>query len=118
MAYLRSRQEIPNGGWTVEMFGLIFTGGSFKDLSHKVYKASDGSKTLSQISDDIEIEMCKKIPPASCTEVRGLGDVVAFLAQPLAGALDSVLGTNIKKCGGCQQRRDSLNRNFPLAGGG
>lgn len=43
----------------------------------------------------------------------GLGDAVASVAQPIAGILDSVLGTNIKGCGGCAQRRDTLNRILP-----
>jgi hypothetical protein len=43
----------------------------------------------------------------------GLGDAVASVAQPIAGALDRVLGTNIKGCGGCAQRRETLNAIIP-----
>ena len=43
----------------------------------------------------------------------GLGDAVASVAQPIAGILDSVLGTHIKGCSGCAQRRDALNRIVP-----
>lgn len=43
----------------------------------------------------------------------GLGDVVAAVAQPIASAVDAVAGTNLKGCGGCQQRRDALNRAVP-----
>lgn len=40
----------------------------------------------------------------------GLGDAVAAIAQPIAGVLDRVLGTNIKRCGACTKRREALNR--------
>lgn len=41
---------------------------------------------------------------------RGLGDVVAGVAQPIARAIDAVAGTDIEHCGGCQRRRELLNR--------
>lgn len=47
--------------------------------------------------------------PVSC----GLGDTVAFVSQPVAKAIDTVLGTNIQNCGGCQQRQETLNKMFP-----
>lgn len=40
----------------------------------------------------------------------GLGDAVAAVAHPIAGAIDAVLGTNVKGCAGCAQRREALNR--------
>jgi protein-arginine kinase activator protein McsA len=43
----------------------------------------------------------------------GLGDAVAAVAQPIAGAIDRVFGTDIKHCGGCQKRRETLNRIVP-----
>lgn len=43
----------------------------------------------------------------------GLGDAVASVAQPIAGILDSVLGTHIKGCAGCAQRRETLNKLVP-----
>jgi hypothetical protein len=44
---------------------------------------------------------------------KGLGDVVALVAQPIAGAIDKALGTNIKGCGACAKRREALNNRFP-----
>jgi hypothetical protein len=44
---------------------------------------------------------------------KGLGDVVASVAQPIAGAIDKALGTNIKGCGACAKRREALNNRFP-----
>lgn len=40
----------------------------------------------------------------------GLGDLVAAVAQPIAGAIDRVAGTQIKSCGGCAKRREMLNK--------
>lgn len=46
--------------------------------------------------------------------LRGLGDLVAKIAQPIAAAIDAVAGTSLKTCGGCQKRREWLNKNIPL----
>ena len=43
---------------------------------------------------------------------KGLGDVVASVAQPIAGAIDKALGTNIKGCGACAKRQETLNNIF------
>jgi hypothetical protein len=44
---------------------------------------------------------------------RGLGDLVAIVAQPIAGAIDAVAGTNLKGCKGCKSRQEALNRLIP-----
>ena len=41
------------------------------------------------------------------------GDKVYAIAQPIAGAIDNALGTNIKGCGACAKRREALNNLFP-----
>ena len=43
----------------------------------------------------------------------GLGDLVAAVAQPIAGAIDKVAGTNVKGCGGCAERQRKLNELVP-----
>ena len=43
---------------------------------------------------------------------RRLGDTVHLVAQPIAGAIDKALGTNIKGCGACAKRREKLNNLF------
>ena len=45
-------------------------------------------------------------------EGQGLGDTIESIAQPIAGAIDKTIGTNIKGCGGCAKRRDKLNNLF------
>jgi hypothetical protein len=44
------------------------------------------------------------------TTTKGLGDLVAAVAQPIARAIDAAAGTNISNCGGCKKRRELLNR--------
>jgi hypothetical protein len=44
------------------------------------------------------------------------GDAVAAVAQPIAKAIDAVLGTNVQGCGGCQQRKAALNKLVPDVG--
>ncbi len=43
----------------------------------------------------------------------GLGDAVAALANPIAKAIDAVVGTKIVGCGGCAQRQAALNKMLP-----
>lgn len=52
-------------------------------------------------------------PTAPTNPKYGLGDAVAAVAQPIAGAIDAVLGTNIKGCGGCRKRQAALNKIVP-----
>jgi hypothetical protein len=44
---------------------------------------------------------------------RGLGDLVATVANPIARALDATLGTHLVGCQPCAQRRAALNRLVP-----
>lgn len=47
--------------------------------------------------------------------IRGLGDVIAAVAKPIARGIDAVIGTDLQNCGGCEQRQESLNKLFPFA---
>ena len=47
-------------------------------------------------------------------KLRGLGDAVAVVANPIALGIDAILGTQISNCGGCRKRQDALNRAMPL----
>ena len=44
---------------------------------------------------------------------RGLGDLVAIFAEPIARASDAVLGTHLVGCNSCAERRAALNRLIP-----
>ena len=43
----------------------------------------------------------------------GLGDAVAFIAQPVALFLDRTFGTHVVGCEGCAERQAALNRILP-----
>lgn len=47
------------------------------------------------------------------TPVRGMGDVVAIVAGPVAKLMDASIGTHLTNCGGCAARRAKLNAMFP-----
>lgn len=45
---------------------------------------------------------------------RGLGDLVAMIAQPIARAIDTMAGTDLQNCKGCADRKDRLNEAAPF----
>ncbi len=51
--------------------------------------------------------------PAAPPKPRGLGDVVALFAEPIARASDAVLGTHLVGCNACAERRAALNKLVP-----
>lgn len=52
--------------------------------------------------------------PMEGVKMRGAGDVVAVVAQPIAGVIDAVFGTSLKGCGGCTQRQEDWNKAIPF----
>jgi hypothetical protein len=42
-------------------------------------------------------------------KIKGLGDVVAKVAEPIATVIDKVFHTHIKGCSTCAKRRKKLN---------
>ena len=46
--------------------------------------------------------------------MRGAGDMVYKLANPIAHVIDAVTGTHIQGCGGCAKRRESWNKAIPF----
>lgn len=57
-----------------------------------------------------KIELRKK---KNLNNPEGLGDRVEKIAQPIAKIIDKIAGTNIQGCGGCQKRKEYLNKKFP-----
>lgn len=52
--------------------------------------------------------------PSTTPELRGLGDAVAVVAQPIARMIDAAFGTNVQGCGGCKARQEKLNKALPF----
>lgn len=48
--------------------------------------------------------------------MRGLGDLVAVVAHPVAKAVDGLLGTDLEHCQGCAERQADWNRAVPFRG--
>ncbi len=46
--------------------------------------------------------------------IKGLGDVVAKIAQPIARAIDRVAKTDLKNCARCKKTQARLNKSFPI----
>lgn len=49
----------------------------------------------------------------SLLPTRGLGDLVAVFAEPIARASDAMLGTHLVGCQSCAERRAALNKLVP-----
>jgi hypothetical protein len=70
-----------------------------------------GAKLCFDPADYLRIRAKFPAPPRA--KPRGLGDLVALVAEPIARASDAVLGTHLVGCGGCAQRRAALNALVP-----
>lgn len=46
--------------------------------------------------------------------IKGAGDIVARVAEPIAKQIDRVAHTNIIGCASCGNRRVKLNQQFPI----
>lgn len=59
------------------------------------------------------IKPCNDVPKEE--PMRGLGDMVHKIAQPIAQVIDKVVGTHISQgCGGCRKRQEALNKAVPF----
>lgn len=52
-------------------------------------------------------------PPPPPPPSRGLGDLIAVFAEPIARISDAALGTKLTGCGACSKRREALNSIVP-----
>ena len=52
-----------------------------------------------------------RVQPA---QIRGLGDIAAAVAQPIAKAIDAIAGTDLQNCGGCKDRQEAMNNLLPF----
>lgn len=60
--------------------------------------------------DEFDDNICRNTPNIVCTEgLRGLGDAIHVVLNPIAKLIDSVAGTDLVNCGGCKGRQEALN---------
>lgn len=71
----------------------------------------DPTRLYIDLPDNFDFSIAEIKPTAV---PRGLGDVVAIFAKPIARVIDGVLGTNLEHCAGCAQRQEDWNQAVPL----
>jgi len=82
------------------------------NLFHLHKLASDHCKANGFMlnNDEFEENVCKNTVNIVCEEgIRGVGDLIHGLAQPIARLADLAFGTNVQGCGGCFKRQQQLN---------
>jgi len=66
-------------------------------------------------NEEFEDNICRNTPNCVCTEaIRGLGDIVHVVLNPISKVIDNMTGSNLQGCDGCAQRQASLNTLVPL----
>ena len=61
-------------------------------------------------NDEFDDNVCRNTPNIVCTEgLRGVGDLVHVVLNPLVKGVDALIGTNLQGCGGCHKRQEALN---------
>lgn len=83
------------------------------NIWHEMLAAGRYSNGKVTVTDAKAQEILARCPK---TALRGMGDMVAIMAQPIARAIDKVAGTNLKKCGRCKARQARLNDLMPFGG--
>jgi hypothetical protein len=80
-------------------------------LSKKNFLIPRAGRYVSVTAEEFAAHQAAQPPPPP--KPRGLGDVVALFAEPIARASDAVLGTHLVGCNACAERRAALNRLIP-----
>ncbi len=96
-----------------EVTGGVFTHPNVSHLREVVAKHCVANG-LHLNNDEFEDNLCRNTPNCVCTEgIRGAGDLVHMVLNPVAKVIDSIAGTNLQGCAGCAQRQDTLNKILP-----
>ena len=113
--FLRDTAVVPPSGFVYKDPDTkkVISAGSFMELikNSVQHRKKNGLETDAKIVDHIHSYLCDNNPADFCAEgYRGLGDVVHAVADPIAALIDGAIGTNIRGCWSCAQRRDALNK--------
>lgn len=67
-------------------------------------------------NDEFEDNVCRNTPNCVCTEgLRGAGDLVHMVVNPIAKIIDRVTGTDLAGgCAGCAERQAAMNKAMPF----
>lgn len=105
---------------TVVGSGFVYshaqTGASFKantlgQLHEKVGLFLKANTQFTLNNEEFEDNVCRNTPNCVCTEgIRGAGDAIHMVLNPIAKVIDSLAGSNLQGCGGCFERQQELNK--------
>lgn len=78
---------------------------------HKIVSDYAQANGLQFSNDEFDDNVCRNTPNIVCTEsLRGAGDVVHQVLNPISKVVDSLFGTNTQGCSGCYKRQNNLNK--------
>jgi hypothetical protein len=78
---------------------------------HKLVSDFHSANKFQFSNDEFDDNVCHNTPNIVCTEsVRGVGDIVHVVLNPISKAADAIFGTNTQGCAGCYQRQNNLNK--------
>jgi hypothetical protein len=61
-------------------------------------------------NEEFEDNVCRSTPNIVCQEsLRGLGDIVHVVLNPITKVIDAATGSNLQGCGGCFERQQRMN---------
>ena len=111
MIKIEKENTTPRGGWTYvhPTSGRQFNNSCLWVLRDFV-TAHCEANGWGFSEEEFRENVCGHSPYAKCYKANELGDYVSMIAQPIARAIDAVAGTNVAGCGGCEKRRQKLNR--------
>lgn len=73
--------------------------------------AYDKANSFNLNNDEFDDNVCRSTPNIVCTDgMRGIGDVVHVVLNPLVKGVDALIGTNLQGCGGCRSRQERMNQ--------
>ena len=62
-------------------------------------------------NDEFDENVCRSTPNIVCTDsLRGAGDLIHVILNPITNIIDDMLGTKLSGCGGCRDRQEKLNK--------
>ena len=117
--YLKDTGAHPGSGFIYKDADTqqVITAGSFVDLISSVvsHRKTNNLEVDAKIVDQIHAYICQANNNEPCSlGTRGLGDLVHTVTQPIAWAIDKILGTNVQGCWSCSGRRQALNEAVPF----
>lgn len=94
-----------------EQTGARFVANTLSQLHEKVGLFLKANTQFTLNNEEFEENVCRNTPNCVCTEgLRGPGDAIHMVLNPIAKIIDNLAGTNLQGCGGCFERQQALNK--------